>query len=130
MTPAARVLRPYIMRHGWTLVGASACTVVLTVATLASPWPLKFVIDSLLERERPFALSGGDLALLAAVVLFILLIAAVRALAEYYSEVWLKGSGEQIVHDLRVALYDSPPAPVSVLPRHSEKGEPRYPRDR
>lgn len=106
MTPAARVLRPYIKRHRWTLVGASACTIVLTAATLASPWPLKFVIDHLLARERPFALSGGDLALVAAVVLSILLIAAVRALAEYYSEIWLKGSGEQIVHDLRVALYD------------------------
>ena len=29
MTPAGRVLRPYIKRHGWTLVGASACTIVL-----------------------------------------------------------------------------------------------------
>jgi ABC-type multidrug transport system fused ATPase/permease subunit len=106
MTPAGRVLRPYIKRHGWTLVGASACTIVLTAATLASPWPLKFVIDHLLERERPFALSGGDLALLAAVVLAILFIAAVRAVSEFYSEIWLKGSGEQIVHDLRVALYD------------------------
>ena len=106
MTPAGKVLRPYIKRHRWTLVGASACTIVLTVATLASPWPLKFVIDHLIERERPFALSGGDLALLAVVVLAILLIAAVRALSEFYSEIWLKGSGEQIVHDLRVALYD------------------------
>lgn len=106
MTAAGRVLRPYVGRHGWALAGAGACTIVLTVATLASPWPLKFVIDELLGRERPFALKAGDFALLAAVVVLILLISAVNALAEYYSEIWLKRSAEQIVHDLRVALYD------------------------
>src|SRR5687768_11150557 len=107
MTPARRVLTPYIRRHGRSLTGAAACTILLTAASLASPWPLKLVIDELLtNRPSPFSLQGGDLLLLAGVVGLILVIAAVSATAEYYSEIWLKKSGEEIVHDLRVALYD------------------------
>ena len=107
MTPAGRVLVPYVKRHLRSLVGASACTILLTAASLASPWPLKLIIDELLiNRQSPFQLDGGDLFLLALVVGLILLIAAVSAGAEYYSEIWLRKSGEEIVHDLRVALYD------------------------
>jgi ATP-binding cassette, subfamily B, bacterial len=107
MTPAGRVLIPYVRRHIRSLVGAGACTILLTAASLASPWPLKLVIDELLaNRQSPFNLDGSDLLLLALVVGLILLIAAVSAIAEYYSEIWLKRSGEEIVHDLRVALYD------------------------
>lgn len=105
-TSANRVLRPYLRRHVRSLAGAGGCTVALTVASLASPWPLKFVIDELLRRDRPFALDAGDFALLTGIVLLILAIAAVSALAQYYAEVWLRRSGEQIVHELRVALYD------------------------
>ena len=106
MTTARRVLGPYIGRHRWALAGAGACTIVLTAATLASPWPLKVVIDQLAARERPFDLDGSDVGLLAAVSTLILSIAGLSAMAQYYSEVWLKSAGEQIVHDLRVALYD------------------------
>ena len=107
MSPAARMMWPFLRRHGWSLAGAGGGTVLLTAASLASPWPLKLVIDELLtDRPRPFALSSGDLFFLGLVTALILVIAAVKAVAEYYSDVWLKQSGEQIVHDLRVALYD------------------------
>jgi ABC-type multidrug transport system fused ATPase/permease subunit len=105
MTTAKQVLAPYVMRHRGALVGAGAATIVLTAASLVSPWPLKFVIDQLVTRQRPFHLDSSDVVLLLGVVLVILLVAAVSALADYWSEVWLNRSGEQIVHDLRVALY-------------------------
>lgn len=106
MTAARRVLWPYIKRHGGALAGAGASTIVLTAATLASPWPLKLVIDRLVARERPFDLTEDDVVLLAGVVVLIFLIAGLSALAQYCSDVWLNRSGEQIVHDLRVVLYD------------------------
>ena len=106
MTTARRVLAPYVARHRGALAGAAASTIVLTAASLASPWPLKLVIDRLVARERPFDLDGNDTALLAGVVLAILAIAGVSALAQYFSDVWLNRAGEQIVHDLRVVLYD------------------------
>jgi ABC-type multidrug transport system fused ATPase/permease subunit len=106
MTTARHVLGPYIKRHRRALAAAGASTVVSTAATLASPWPLKLVIDELVAREQPFDLTGDDVVFLAGVVLLILLIAGARALSQYSSEVWLKTSGEQIVHDLRVVFYD------------------------
>ncbi|MGH2787841.1 MAG: ABC transporter transmembrane domain-containing protein [Actinomycetota bacterium] len=107
MTPTRKVFAPYVKRHGRSLAGAAVCTVLLTAASLASPWPLKLIIDELLaNRSSPFSLRGDDLLLVALVAGLILLIAGVSATADYYSEVWLKRSGEQIVHDLRVALYD------------------------
>lgn len=105
MTAANQVLAPYLRRHRGALVGAGIATIVLTAASLVSPWPLKLVIDHLVNRQRPFHLDSGDFALLGGVVGLILLVAAVTALADYWSEVWLYRSGEQIVHDLRVALY-------------------------
>lgn len=102
---ASRVLAPYLKAHRGALVGAGLATIVLTAASLVSPWPLKFVIDRLVTHARPFELDRSDVILLAGVVLLILLVAAVGALADYCSEVWLYKSGEQIVHDLRVALY-------------------------
>ncbi|MGH3343409.1 MAG: ABC transporter transmembrane domain-containing protein [Carbonactinosporaceae bacterium] len=105
MTATRRVLGPYVKRHGWALAGAGGSTIVLTAATLASPWPMKLVIDRLVAHERPIDLGGDDVVLLAGVAVLILLVAGVSAIAQYYSEVWLKRAGEQIVHDLRVALY-------------------------
>ncbi|HKN96100.1 MAG TPA: ABC transporter transmembrane domain-containing protein [Pseudonocardiaceae bacterium] len=102
---ANQVLAPYVKRHRGALVGAGVATIVLTAASLVSPWPLKFVIDQLVTRQRPFHLDSGDFMLLGGVVALIILVAGVSALADYWSEVWLYRSGEQIVHDLRVALY-------------------------
>lgn len=105
MAGVRQVLAPYVKRHVGALVGAGAGTIVLTAASLASPWPLKLVIDQLVARERPFDLGSDDAVLLGMVAALILLIGAASALAQYYSDVWLKKAGEQIVHDLRVALY-------------------------
>jgi ABC-type multidrug transport system fused ATPase/permease subunit len=106
MTAAAnQVLTPYIKSHRGALFGAGAATIVLTAASLVSPWPLKLVIDQLVTRQRPFALDKNDIVLLGVVVVLILLVASVSGLADYWSEVWLNRAGEQIVHDLRVALY-------------------------
>ena len=106
MKTARHVLWPYVKRHRRSLAAAGACTIVSTAATLASPWPLKLVIDELVARDQPFSLGGDDVVLITGVVLLILVIAATRAFSQYYSEVWLKGSGEQIVHDLRIVFYD------------------------
>ena len=61
MTPAGRMLRPYVIRRWRALAGAGGATVVLTAADLAKPWPLALVVDRLLaDRTAPFELDGGD----------------------------------------------------------------------
>lgn len=105
--PTMRLLRSYARRHWGALAGAAASTVALTLAQLAAPWPLKLAIDELVTgRGMSFELTRGDVSLLLGLAAMVLGIAAVDALATYYSDFWLNRSGEQIVHDLRTATYE------------------------
>lgn len=105
MTDRTRLLRPYLARCWAALAGATACTVVVTAAELAQPWPLKLVIDRLLEHEGPFTLGADDARFLAGVACLVLAIALASALASYRADLWLNRAGERIVHDLRSAVY-------------------------
>jgi len=103
-----RVLRPFLLRHWRSLAGALLCTVTMTAASLAAPWPLKFAIDHIAERATGtsgFELHPDDWWLLATLALSVLAIAAVSALSSYYVDYWLNRAGERIVHALRVATY-------------------------
>ena len=104
---ASRLLGPFLRKEWPALVGATASTLLLTVAGLASPWPLKIVLNSILDRHpvRPFVLQPSDLRLLAAVAGLVLAVALVDAVSSYLRDMWLQSAGERIVHDLRVALY-------------------------
>lgn len=102
-----RVLRPFLVRHSWSLFGALVCTVTMTAASLAAPWPLKFAIDHIAQRAGggAFELDSGDKWLLAGLALSVLGIAAVGAVSSYFVDYWLNRAGERIVHALRVATY-------------------------
>src|SRR5919107_1458783 len=105
--PATRLLWDHARRHWGALVGAAASTIALTLAQLAAPWPLKIAIDELVTgRGTSFDLDRGDLSTLAALAALVLGIAAVNAMAAYFSDFWLIRSGEQIVHDLRTSVYE------------------------
>jgi ABC-type multidrug transport system fused ATPase/permease subunit len=105
--PAMRLLWDHARRHWGALAGASASTVALTFAQLASPWPLKLAIDELVtDRGTSFDLDRGDLTMLLALAALVLGIAVVNAIGAYLSDFWLIRSGEQIVHDLRTAVYE------------------------
>jgi ATP-binding cassette subfamily B protein len=102
-----RLLWDHARRHWGALAGASASTVALTLAQLAAPWPLKLAIDSLVtDRGVKFHLNGSDVTLLLLLAAMVLGIAGVNAMADYFSDFWLVRSGEQIVHDLRTAVYE------------------------
>jgi ABC-type multidrug transport system fused ATPase/permease subunit len=105
MSGARRRLRPFLVPHWPALAGAAASTVVLTIAELAGPWPLKLVIDRVARHDGSFELRGGDLWFLALVSSLALAIALAQALTSYASDMWLNRAGERIVHDLRVAVY-------------------------
>ena len=105
--PAMRLLWDHARRHWGALVGAAASTVALTLAQLAAPWPLKFAIDELVTgRGTSFHLDRDDFTMLLGLAALVLCIAVVSALADYFAEFWLSRSGEQIVHDLRTAVYE------------------------
>jgi ATP-binding cassette, subfamily B, bacterial len=102
-----QLLRPFLARHTGALAGAAVCTIAGTIASLATPWPLKFAIDRLAERSEdiPFTLERSDVSFILLVLGVVLGIAALNAAASYYSEFWLNRAGERIVHSLRVATY-------------------------
>lgn len=105
MTGRTRLLRPYLTRCWASLAGATACTVIVTAAELAQPWPLKLVIDRLLAQPGPFTMGRDEMWFLAVVAGLVLAIALASALAAYRADLWLNRAGERIVHDLRSAVY-------------------------
>ena len=103
---ARRLLRRVVREHRSALAGAAASSVLITAAELAAPWPLKWVLDTLLaDRTAPFVLGAQEVRLLALVALATVGIAAVNALGSYTGDLWLRRAGERIAHDLRVRTY-------------------------
>src|SRR3954468_22074976 len=107
----AGLLRPY---RGWLVVILLA-TGVETAMSLAAPWPLKIVLDQVIEGQAPPAWMGrvagampGDgvmrLAALAAIATVI--IAALGALASYVDNYYTESVGQWVANDLRVRVYD------------------------
>ena len=103
---ARRLLLSVVREHRTALAGAAGSSVLITIAELAAPWPLKWVLDTLLaDRVAPFALARSEVRLLALVALATVGIAALNALGSYTGDLWLRRAGERIAHDLRVRTY-------------------------
>ena len=105
------LVRPYT---GWLVIVLIAM-LIETAMSLASPWPLKVVIDSVLgSHPLPEWLRGlkdvsvGDskigLALLAGIG--VVLIAVVGAIATYINNYYTESVGQWVAHDLRIRIYD------------------------
>ena len=105
---ALRLVRPY---WKWLIIVILAM-VVETVMTLASPWPLKIVLDTVLDGrpmpagfawiagERPAPLTALNIAVGATVV-----IALLQASSAYLNAYYTVSIGQWIAHDLRHSVY-------------------------
>jgi ATP-binding cassette subfamily B protein len=87
---------------------------VVAVADLAAPWPLKVVIDNVLQHRPLHGLAGGILGpsfaddrdlLLGVSVLALLAIVLFGALADYVSTAVLEGTGERFTAEIRQRLF-------------------------
>jgi ABC-type multidrug transport system fused ATPase/permease subunit len=105
------IVRPYT---GWLIIVFIAM-LIETALSLASPWPLKVVIDSVLgSHPLPDWLRGlkdlsvGDsklgLALLAGIG--VVLIAVFGAIASYIDNYYTESVGQWVANDLRIRIYD------------------------
>jgi len=105
---AARLVRPYMK---W-LVIVGAAMAVETTTTLAAPWPLKIVLDSVFDG-RPLpdwlaALFGGSpdrLTLLNIAAGGTVVIALLQAASAYVTAYFTVSIGQWIAHDLRQSVY-------------------------
>src|ERR687886_673000 len=103
---SAKLIRGLMRRHWLALFSGGTGAVVLTLAQLAQPFPLQWVIDHVIgDRTGGFALDGAGLRALWIAGLAVVVISAVSAGGTYVAEIGLSRAGERIAHDLRVATY-------------------------
>jgi ABC-type multidrug transport system fused ATPase/permease subunit len=110
-TLIARLLRPY---RGWLAIILFA-TALETAMSLAAPWPLKIVLDNVIEglpeprwlTHLASWLPGDQLMRNAAFAgVATVIIAAIGALASYLDKYYTESVGQWVANDLRVAVYD------------------------
>ena len=109
MLPFAwRLVRPY-----WRWLAIVVIAMVLeTAMSLASPWPLKVVLDSVIDQQPPPvwvawftpAASSRDGILLAA-VLATVVIAILQGAGSYLNSFYSSNIGQWVAHDLRQTMY-------------------------
>src|SRR3954449_13505427 len=90
---ANKLMKEVVRRHWPALGGAMLSTVLMTVADLAQPWPLKFLIDNVISGHSiPFTFSTHDVHMLILIAGSVIGIALLDALATYTGDLWLKRS--------------------------------------
>ena len=108
-TTVGSLLRP----HWKAFIIACVAVIGETGADIAEPWPVKIVVDNLLQGKKlpPWAASivamiGEDkLAILNFALGAVLLIAVVGAIGSYWEKYMTTTVGQWVSHDLRLALY-------------------------
>ena len=104
---ASRLLRPY---RGWLTIVVLAM-LFETAMSLASPWPLKLVLDSVLSDVPPPAWLGAvfpadnRFALLNAAAIATVLIAILQGAGAYLNAFYSSNIGQWVAHDLRQTMY-------------------------
>ena len=105
---ALRLVRPY-----WVWLSIVIVTMIVdTAMSLASPWPLKIVLDSVFESQPmpPLFgwLAGGNadrLARLDVAVGLTVVIALLQSASAYVNAYYTVSIGQWIAHDLRHSVY-------------------------
>jgi len=107
----AQLLRPY---RGWLAI-ILVSMAAETAASLAAPWPLKFVLDAVIEgRHAPHWLHSiaellpghGPIRLAMVAALATVIIALIGAVASYIDNYFTESVGQWVANDLRVRVYD------------------------
>src|SRR3954463_3707092 len=105
-TASAKLIRGLVRRHWAALFSGGAGAVVLTLAQLAQPFPLQWVIDNVIaDRRGGFRLDATDVRTLWIAGGVVVLVSAISATGTFIAEIGLSRAGERIAHDLRVATY-------------------------
>jgi len=108
------ILRYLLRPHVTSLTVAVFAVMVEAAASLAEPWPLKIVLDTVLKtkpghsalQQIVFSVSGTDKsAVLKFAALAVLIIAAINAVSTYIEKYLTTSVGQYVMHDVRQTLY-------------------------
>jgi ABC-type multidrug transport system fused ATPase/permease subunit len=112
MISVLKTLWPYLRRHRGALVLAAAAMIGEVLTALATPWPLKFVFDSVLFTHGPGAkdrlrtvMDGHTLIILAVITGAALLIALLDGLFTYLDDRTTDVVAQQSIYELRRNLF-------------------------
>src|SRR3984957_18810922 len=105
-----------IRRCRRTLVIILIAMLVETAMSLATPWPLKIILDNVVGDHRmtpwlhrligPLLESGSRLHVAALAALAFVLISAFGAVASYIDNYYTESVGQWVAHDLRMRMYE------------------------
>lgn len=105
------LLKPYRS----SLVIILAAMLVQTAMSVATPWPLKIILDNVVGEHklppwlddflRPFMTSGGKMQIAAAAAIATILIALLGAAASYLANYYTTSVGQWVANDLRLRTY-------------------------
>lgn len=105
-------MAPYLKPHRALVAGGSVALVASVLAKLLEPWPLKFIIDHVVQVGDPLAGSGTasldgmslqTLLLVCAVALIGII--AIRALCEYAATIAFALAGNRVLTRVRADLF-------------------------
>jgi ABC-type multidrug transport system fused ATPase/permease subunit len=107
----AGLIRPYRR----TLVFILLAMLVETAMSLATPWPLKIILDNVVGDHRmapwlhriigPLLENGSRLHVAALAALAFVLISMLGAIASYIDNYYTESVGQWVAHDLRMRMY-------------------------
>lgn len=110
-----RLIRELIRPYAWPVAGIFAVLVVQIAMSLAAPWPLKIVLDSVVgDRPLPPWLHGllqpmlggeGRMHVAGLAAIMLVVIAVIAAVATYIANYLTETVGQRIGNDLRTRAY-------------------------
>src|SRR5215212_2338736 len=114
LRPAGKLrIGDFIRPHWLSLVLACVAVVGETVADVLEPWPIKIVVDNVLQNKALKGWAGSlvayigtdKLAILYFALAAVILIALLGAISSYFEKYLTTTVGQWVAHDLRLMLY-------------------------
>jgi ABC-type multidrug transport system fused ATPase/permease subunit len=110
-----RLIRELVRPYRLALAVVLAAMLVETAATLATPWSLKIILDSVIGKHplpnwlaraiAPWMANGGPMRVAELAAIALVVIAIIGAIASYVQNYYTESAGQWIAHDLRMRTY-------------------------
>jgi ABC-type multidrug transport system fused ATPase/permease subunit len=110
-----RLIRELVRPYRFRLLIILTAMLVETAMSLANPWPLKIIIDNVIDHRklphildvlvRPMLDHGAKLQVAGLAALAFVVIASIGALASYVDNYFTESVGQYVAHDLRLRTY-------------------------
>lgn len=103
---ALRTFLPFIRPHWRGFVPALVGVVATSLVALLKPWPLKFLIDNVLQVGQGGPRAGSPGTIILAIGGAVVGIALLQGLFTYLKEFFLSATSQRVAFSLRRALFD------------------------